>query len=152
MKRFRGGLVVKAHRPVYHSTLGVRVIKKNKEYRLHPKSTCPSITHSWKNYQKLGRLLLVVDHNIRREDCLSHTHPPTLSPSLTHTPTHSLSLSLTLSLTHTHFLSLSLYLYLSLSHTHTHTHAGWTGGRSTPARSTLLLILTLQSLLQIPEP
>ena len=31
MKRFRGGLVVKAHRLVYHSTLGWRVIKKKKE-------------------------------------------------------------------------------------------------------------------------
>ena len=28
MKRFRGGLVFKAHRLVYHSTLGLRVIKK----------------------------------------------------------------------------------------------------------------------------
>ena len=28
MKRFRGGLVFKAHRLVYHSTIGVRVIKK----------------------------------------------------------------------------------------------------------------------------
>ena len=28
MKRFRGGLVVKAHRLVYHSTVGLRVIKK----------------------------------------------------------------------------------------------------------------------------
>ena len=28
MKRFRGGLVFKAHRLVYHSTLGSRVIKK----------------------------------------------------------------------------------------------------------------------------
>ena len=31
MKRFRGGLVCKAHRPVYHSTLGLRVIKKKKK-------------------------------------------------------------------------------------------------------------------------
>ena len=30
VKRFRGGLVVKAHRLVYHATLGVRVIKKKK--------------------------------------------------------------------------------------------------------------------------
>jgi len=30
---FRGGLVFKAHRPVYHSTLGVRVTKKNKELK-----------------------------------------------------------------------------------------------------------------------
>ena len=30
VKRFRGGLVFKAHRLVYHSTLGSRVIKKKK--------------------------------------------------------------------------------------------------------------------------
>ena len=30
MKRFGGGLVFKAHRLVYHSTLGLRVIKKEK--------------------------------------------------------------------------------------------------------------------------
>jgi len=28
MQRFRGGLVFKAHRPLYHSTLGLRLIKK----------------------------------------------------------------------------------------------------------------------------
>ena len=28
MERFRGGLVLKAHRLLYHSTLGLRVIKK----------------------------------------------------------------------------------------------------------------------------
>ena len=28
VQRFRGGLVFKAHRPLYHSTLGLRVIKK----------------------------------------------------------------------------------------------------------------------------
>ena len=31
VKRFRGGLVFKAHRLLYHSTLGVRVIKKKEE-------------------------------------------------------------------------------------------------------------------------
>ena len=31
VKRFRGGLVFKAHRLVYHSTLGLRVIKKKKK-------------------------------------------------------------------------------------------------------------------------
>ena len=31
VKRFRGGLVFKAHRLVYHSTLGLRVIKKEKK-------------------------------------------------------------------------------------------------------------------------
>jgi len=30
VKRFRGGLVFKAHRWLYHSTLGLRVIKKRK--------------------------------------------------------------------------------------------------------------------------
>ena len=30
MERFRGGLVLKAHRLLYHSTLGSRVIKKKK--------------------------------------------------------------------------------------------------------------------------
>jgi len=33
VKRFRGGLVFKAHRLVYHSTLGLRVIKKKKKSR-----------------------------------------------------------------------------------------------------------------------
>ena len=31
VKRFRGGLVFKAHRLLYHSTLGLRVIKKRRE-------------------------------------------------------------------------------------------------------------------------
>ena len=31
MNRFRGGLVFKAHRLVYHSTLDLRVIKKKKK-------------------------------------------------------------------------------------------------------------------------
>ena len=31
MKRFRGGLVFEAHRLLYHSTLGLRVIKKEKK-------------------------------------------------------------------------------------------------------------------------
>ena len=32
MKRFRGVLVFKAHRLLYHSTLGLRVIKKKKKF------------------------------------------------------------------------------------------------------------------------
>ena len=31
VQRFRGGLIFKAHRLVYHSTLGLRVIKKKKK-------------------------------------------------------------------------------------------------------------------------
>jgi len=34
--RFRGGLVFKAHRLLYHSTLGLRVIKKKKRGREDP--------------------------------------------------------------------------------------------------------------------
>jgi len=33
---FRGGLVFKAHAWLYHSTLGSRVMKKNKKDRLRP--------------------------------------------------------------------------------------------------------------------
>jgi len=33
VKRFRGGLVLKAHRLLYHSTLGLRVIKKKEDAR-----------------------------------------------------------------------------------------------------------------------
>ena len=33
VQRFRRGLVFKAHRHVYHSTLGLRVIKKKKKVR-----------------------------------------------------------------------------------------------------------------------
>ena len=33
VKRFRGGLVCKAHRWLYPSTLGSRVIKKEKKFR-----------------------------------------------------------------------------------------------------------------------
>jgi len=36
VQRFRGGLVFKAHRLVYHSTLGLRVIKKKKQTRQAP--------------------------------------------------------------------------------------------------------------------
>ena len=36
VKRFRGGLVCKAHRLMHHSTLGLRVIKKKKKGRPAP--------------------------------------------------------------------------------------------------------------------
>ena len=35
VQRFRGGLVFKAHRLLYHSTLGLRVIKKKKKKKKH---------------------------------------------------------------------------------------------------------------------
>ena len=49
MKRFRGGLVFKAHRLLYHSTLGLRVIKKKKKVRLEHcdlRSRHPYLTQS----------------------------------------------------------------------------------------------------------
>ena len=36
VQRFRGGLVFKAHRILYHSTLGLRVIKKKKKKVTEP--------------------------------------------------------------------------------------------------------------------
>ena len=48
MKRFRGGLVFKAHRWLYHSTLGSRVIKKKKkEQRLRPGRRRPRQHPPW---------------------------------------------------------------------------------------------------------
>jgi hypothetical protein len=50
VKQSRGGLVFKAHRLVYHSTLGLRVIKKKKTFR-------HGLPHSWlqRNFRpKLG--------------------------------------------------------------------------------------------------
>jgi len=41
VKRFRGGLVFKAHRLVYHTTLGLRVIKK-KKFGVSPHAPCQS--------------------------------------------------------------------------------------------------------------
>jgi len=42
--RFRGGLVAKAHRRLYHSTLGLRVIKRERERRESSSSSAP---RSW---------------------------------------------------------------------------------------------------------
>jgi len=39
VKRFRGGLVLKAHRLLYHSTLDLRVIKKKKTRAETPATT-----------------------------------------------------------------------------------------------------------------
>ena len=42
VKRFRGGLVFKAHRLVYHSTPGLRVVKKKKRVEGAPPPGSPS--------------------------------------------------------------------------------------------------------------
>ena len=42
VQRFRGGLVFKAHGLLYHSTLGLRVIKKKKKKKKKQKNGCAS--------------------------------------------------------------------------------------------------------------
>ena len=44
VNRFRGGLVFKAHRLVYHSTLGLRVMKKKEEAVCARRSYAPSLS------------------------------------------------------------------------------------------------------------
>ena len=45
VQRFRGGLVFKAHRLVYHSTIGLRVIKKKKKVGHGPPDFWRSMTN-----------------------------------------------------------------------------------------------------------
>ena len=45
-KRFRGGLVFKAHRLLYHSTLGSRVIKKKKKKKKDQIHMSPQVPHA----------------------------------------------------------------------------------------------------------
>ena len=40
VQRFRGGLVLKAHRPLYHSTVDLRVIKKKKKKKPPTRDPC----------------------------------------------------------------------------------------------------------------
>jgi len=96
VKRFRGGLVFKAHRLLYYSTLGSRVIKKGRRsgdaYAVR-ESVLPG-----------EEVLVCGDRRARgRHRSLTLTLSHTLSPhssnhalSLSHTNTHTLSLSLTL--------------------------------------------------------
>ena len=69
VQRFRGGLVCKAHRPLYHSTLGLRVIKKKKG--THPTQSSVGAKMATKTRLKqyslmyvsfTGRALLVGGH------------------------------------------------------------------------------------------
>ena len=103
LKRFRGGLVFKAHRRVCHSTLGWRVIKKaresNKDSRLESNE---EVTKNDRGGLERGGPW------VRR----SPPRPP-LSPSLS--LTLSIPRSLSLSLARARALSLSLVLSLSLS-------------------------------------
>ena len=91
MKRFRGGVDFKAHRLVYHSTPGSRVLKKKKKEVLdghgcggvvldgHVRVEGSNLLGDWPLYEALS---------------LSHTHTHALSPSLSLSLSFSLSLSL----------------------------------------------------------
>ena len=47
MEQFRGGLVFKAHRLLYHSTLGLRVIKKKKKKDWRETSASTRVQVAW---------------------------------------------------------------------------------------------------------
>ena len=121
-KRFRGGLVFEAHRLLYHSTLGFRVMKKKKkgvgrlnrkrpylrlidfggqveQQRKDAKGWTPLHAAAARN-----QVSLTLSFSLSHTLSLSHTHS-----FYTHALSHSLTLSLSLSLAH------------SLSHTCTHT-------------------------------
>ena len=51
MKWFRGGLVFKAHRLLYHSTAGVRVIKRERE-RERERESINSVNKPYTLYSK----------------------------------------------------------------------------------------------------
>ena len=57
VQRFRGGLVCKAHRRLYHPTLGVRVIKKKKILLLQPFLDSPLIFAQQREFC-IGNLLV----------------------------------------------------------------------------------------------
>ena len=48
MEGFRGGLVFKAHRLLYHSTLGVRVIEKKKDLETMSDLINPTPVSVWR--------------------------------------------------------------------------------------------------------
>jgi len=60
VKRFRGGLVFKAHRLLYHSTLGLRVIKKKKKKYFPATPEC----HPWGHRVVPTEMLLVTGASV----------------------------------------------------------------------------------------
>ena len=48
VKRFRGGLVFKAHRPLYHSTLGSKVKKKKRRWDFSSANDCVCLCQNTK--------------------------------------------------------------------------------------------------------
>ena len=54
VQRFRGGLVCKAHRLVYHSTLGLRLIKKKKKKKIGVAAANPFRRTTLQNLDRCG--------------------------------------------------------------------------------------------------
>ena len=100
MKRFRGGPVFKAHRLVYHSTLGLRVIKKKKkserlwEWTKASSARSPTLRSSWRFALKLLADPQVCSVCLSLSLCRSLCSPRSLSRSVSLSLCHTLSLSL----------------------------------------------------------
>jgi len=82
VQRFRGGLSFKVHRLLYHSTLGLRVMKEKKRGLRHQESHC-------------SRMCGVLDPDNLRTPTMSVTHNPhnvlNLDHSLSPLPLNNLS-------------------------------------------------------------
>jgi len=116
-KRFRGGLVFKAHRLLYHATRGLRVKKKKKKNQLsivdRGDTSYACLNHIWRSTQP-GRLLTRQIPDKARLNRGSGKHLPS-APDASWRSTHcACSVSLSLSLARARALSLSLPLSLSL--------------------------------------
>ena len=75
MQRFRGGLVFKAHRRVYHSTLGLRVIKKKKKKADLVLAPSKPATETPRNIEIMG-MSLSDDYMYRGTSLIRSSHPP----------------------------------------------------------------------------
>ena len=62
VQRFRGGLVLKAHRLVYHATLGLRVIKKKKK---QPQK----MSLAWGTFRVFGGSIPGTDPSDQKDSC-----------------------------------------------------------------------------------
>ena len=86
VQRFRGGIVFKAHRLLYHSTLGLRVIKKKTKVtyvkRLRKMTYVKELTYV-KKLRKKGDLREKVEEDLGHEKGLdAHVDPHQRAPFL----------------------------------------------------------------------
>jgi len=61
VKRFRGGIVFKAHRLLYHSILGLRAIQKKKKKKRAARRRCPgvggAVERIWHRQDSYGQIM-----------------------------------------------------------------------------------------------